>query len=267
MNDYFCKGSDFNMSTFPTFDLSGKVALVTGGTKGIGFGMAQALGTYGAKVLISGRGIEEGNLAVEKLKELNIEAAFYSFDVSSKEAVQKSIDQMVEEHERIDILVNNAGTNIRKVLVEIEEEDWDKVIGINLKGIFLVGQQVAKHMIENNYGKIINISSIFGSTGMSFQSSYAASKGGINQLTRVWASELAPHNITVNAIGPGYIKTPMTAEWLSDSERFNNIVENTMIKRIGEISDLVGPVVFLASDTSAYITGQILHVDGGWTAK
>jgi gluconate 5-dehydrogenase len=252
---------------FPNFDLTGKTALITGGSKGIGYGIAQILGLFGAKVIISGRGLEEGANAEKNLREQNIDAAFYPFDVSKKEEVQKAIHQIVAEHKRIDILINNAGMNIRKPLVEVEEEDWDKVINTNLKGIFLVGQAVAKQMIRQNYGKIINVSSIFGSTGSPFQSSYASSKGGINQLTKVWAAELAEYQITVNAIGPGYIKTPMTAGWLSDPERYNNIVESTMIKRIGEISDLVGPVVFLASDTSAYVTGQILHVDGGWTAK
>jgi gluconate 5-dehydrogenase len=251
---------------FPTFDLTGRVALVTGGSKGIGFGMAQALGKYGAKVLISGRGEIEGENAEKMLKEGNIDATFYSFDVSKKSEVEDSIRRMIEKHERIDILVNNAGMNIRKPLTEIEEDDWDKVININLKGIFLVGQEVSRQMMKQKYGKIINISSIFGTTGYPFQSSYAASKGGINQLTRVWASELAPFNITVNAIAPGYIKTPMTSEWLSNPERFNKIVENTMIKRIGDVTDLVGPVIFLSSETSAYVTGQILHVDGGWTS-
>jgi gluconate 5-dehydrogenase len=251
----------------PTFDLRGKVALVTGGSKGIGFGMAQALGTYGAKVLISGRGLTEGKKAEEKLRQQNIEATFYPFDVSIKDEVKETINTMIEEHQRIDILVNNAGMNIRKPLIDVEEEDWDKVVDINLKGIFLVGQMVAKQMIQQKYGKIINISSILGTVGSPYQTSYAASKGGINQLTRVWAAELAPYHITVNAIGPGYIKTPMTSEWLSNPERYNQIVESTMINRIGEVSDLVGPVVFLASDTSSYVTGQILHVDGGWTAR
>jgi gluconate 5-dehydrogenase len=252
---------------FPTFDLTGKVALVTGGSKGIGFGMAQALGLYGAEVIISGRGIEEGRKAEEELRALNIEASFYAFDVSKKSEVVAVVNKIVEEHRKIDILINNAGMNIRKPLIDVEEEDWDQVIDVNLKGIFLVGQTVAKQMIKQKYGKIINISSILGTVALPFQTSYAASKGGINQLTKVWAEELAPYNITVNAIGPGYIKTPMTTGWLNDPERYNSIVHSTMAKRIGEISDLVGPVVFLSSDTSAYVTGQILNVDGGWTAK
>jgi gluconate 5-dehydrogenase len=252
---------------FPTFDLTGKVALVTGGSKGIGFGMAQALGIYGAKVLISSRGIDEGKKAVEELRKQDIDAFFYAFDVSKKQEVIAGVNRIIEEHQKIDILINNAGMNIRKPLIDVEEEDWDQVIDVNLKGIFLVGQTVAKQMIKQKYGKIINISSILGTVALPFQTSYAASKGGINQMTKVWAEELAHYNITVNAIGPGYIKTPMTTGWLDDSDRYNNIVNSTMAKRIGEISDLVGPVVFLSSDTSAYVTGQVLNVDGGWTAK
>lgn len=252
---------------FPTFELSGKVALVTGGSKGIGLGMAQALGRYGATVVITSRGADEGETAVQQLKEEGMNAAYIQADVTKKEQVEMLVQKTVERFGSLDILVNNAGMNIRKPLVEVEESDWDRVLGVNLKGIFLVGQACAKQMIKQNYGKIINISSIFGSVGMSFQTSYAASKGGINQLTKIWAEELAPNNITVNAIGPGYIMTPMTQDWLSDPERVEKIVNSTMIKRFGEISDLVGPVVFLASDTSKYVTGQVLHVDGGWTAR
>nr|WP_263324920.1 glucose 1-dehydrogenase [Neobacillus sp. Marseille-Q6967] len=252
---------------FPSFQLDGKVALVTGGSKGIGFGMAQALGHYGAKLVITSRGVEEGEKAVSQLKEENIEAVFFPCDVTKKDQVEHLIEKVVDHYGSLDILVNNAGMNIRKPLVEVEESDWDQVLTVNLKGLFLVGQACAKQMIKQNYGKIINISSILGTIGMPFQTSYAASKGGINQLTKVWAEELAPHNITVNSIGPGYISTPMTKDWLSDPERSQWIINSTMTKRIGETSDLVGPVVFLASDTSDYVTGQVLNVDGGWTAR
>ncbi|MEW9051771.1 MAG: glucose 1-dehydrogenase [Neobacillus sp.] len=251
----------------PSFELKGKVALVTGGSKGIGFAMAYALGSYGATVILSSRGTEEGEKAVEELIDKGIEAAYIRCDVTDKMQVEQLVSKIAAQFGSLDILVNNAGMNIRKSLVEVEENDWDQVLNVNLKGLFLVGQACAKQMIQQNYGKIINISSILGSVGLPLQTSYAASKGGINQLTKVWADELAPYNITVNAIGPGYIKTPMTEEWLSDPERVRNITNSTMIKRIGETSDLAGPVVFLASDTSRYVTGQIIHVDGGWTAR
>jgi gluconate 5-dehydrogenase len=251
----------------PTFDLTGKIALVTGGSKGIGFGMAYALGAYGAQVIITSRGVEEGRLAEEKLKEAGFRATYIPSDVTKKEQIENLVETIVKDFGFIDILINNAGMNIRKPLIEVEESDWDQVLNVNLKGIFLVGQAVARQMIRQKRGRIINVSSILGTIGMPYQTPYAASKGGINQITKVWAEELAPYNITVNAIGPGYIRTPMTEGWLSDPERYQNIVNSTMQKRMGELSDLVGPVVFLASDASAYITGQVLNIDGGWTAR
>lgn len=251
----------------PTFRLDGKVALVTGGSKGIGYGMAVALGEYGAKIAIASRGQADLDKAAGKMRNRGIEVESFTVDVTDKERISKLVDDVVDKFGRIDILVNNAGMNIRKPLVEIEEEDWDLVTGTNLKGVFLVGQAVANQMKKQQYGKIVNISSILGTISMPFQTSYAASKGGVNQMTKVWANELASEGITVNAIGPAYIKTPMTEAWLSDPDRYSQFIENTMQKRVGELEDLVGPVVFLASDASAYVTGQVLNIDGGWTAK
>ncbi|WLR52634.1 glucose 1-dehydrogenase [Bacillus tianshenii] len=249
------------------FDLTGKTALVTGGSKGIGLGMAQALGESGANVAIASRGRDALEKAEEELTKAGIHAKGFQVDVTNKTQVQELISNIVNHFGSLDILVNNAGMNIRKPLLEVEEEDWDRVLTTNLKGIFLVGQAAAKQMHKQGNGNIINISSILGGIGMSMQTSYAASKGGINQLTKVWADELAESGITVNAIGPAYIKTPMTEAWLSDAERYEQIVNHTMLKRVGELNDLAGPVVFLASEASSYITGQVLYVDGGWTAK
>lgn len=249
------------------FRLDGKVAVVTGGSKGIGFGMAQSLGRAGATIVIAGRGKDTLEQAAEQLKSEGVNVGHYSVDVTKKQDVQQWIKEVIRAFGSIDILINNAGTNIRKSLLEVEEEDWDKVMDTNLKGIFLVGQAVAKQMIQQEYGRMINISSIFGGIGGSHQTSYAASKGGINQLTKVWAEEMATKGVTVNAIAPGYIQTPMTEGWLSDKERYDHIVDQTMMKRVGTLEDLNGPVVFLASESSGYITGQTLYVDGGWTAK
>lgn len=251
----------------PNFSLENKVALVTGGSKGIGLGMAEALGNGGASVAIASRGESDGKKAELQLKEKGIKVKSFQTDVTNREQVEALIDAVVSEFGSLDILVNNAGTNIRKKLVEINEDEWDTVINTNLKGIFLTGQAAAKQMIKQNSGKIINISSILGTIGLPYQTSYAASKGGINQLTKVWAEELAMHGINVNAIGPAYIRTPMTEGWLSDENRYKQIVNNTMLKRVGELKDLAGPVVFLASDASSYLTGQVLYVDGGWTAR
>lgn len=249
------------------FRLDGKIALVTGGSKGIGFGMAKILGLRGASLVIVSRTQKELDSAKKELSDKGIEAIALPMNVTNRENVEACVNEVINLYGRIDILINNAGMNIRKPLTEVKEDDWDSVLNTNLKGVFLVGQAVSKHMIKQEQGRIINVSSIFGGVGGSFQTSYAASKGGINQLTKVWADELAQYGITVNSIAPGYISTPMTESWLNDEERFYEIVNQTMVKRIGILEDLNGPIVFLSSDESSYITGQTLYVDGGWTAK
>jgi gluconate 5-dehydrogenase len=256
-----------DLNKFPSFRLDGKVVLVTGGSKGIGLAMACALGMQGAQVIISSRKSKELQAVAEEMNSKGLTFSWIQADVTKKEQVDSMFNEIVELHGRLDILVNNAGMNIRKPLIEVDESAWDQVLNTNLKGIFLVGQGAARIMLKQKRGKIINISSIFGSIGMSSQTSYAASKGGINQLTKVWASELSPYNIHVNAIAPAYIRTPMTDGWLNDEARYREIIANTMLNRIGELEDLAGPIIFLSSAASNYVTGQILYVDGGWTAK
>lgn len=253
--------------SFPTFQLSGKKAVVTGGSKGIGLAIAAGLAHFGAEVMITGRNEEALKESAEGLSKQGYDVKWKTVDVTKKEDILSLFNHIDSEFKSIDILINNAGMNIRKPLVEIEEDDWDRVMDTNLKGVFLVGQQAAKRMIAQQRGRIINISSILGKTGASLQTSYAASKGGINQLTKVWAAELAPYNVTVNALAPAYIKTPMTEPFLQDNDRYTSIINRTMMKRIGELDEVIGPAIFLSSDASNYITGQILYVDGGWTSN
>ncbi|WP_082233191.1 SDR family NAD(P)-dependent oxidoreductase [Halobacillus massiliensis] len=250
------------------FKLEGKVAMITGGSKGIGLGMAHCLGKRGVKLAISSRGEEDLKRASIELKEEGYEVFATPVDVAKQHSVENWMEEVINHFGKVDIVVNNAGTNIRKPLVDIEEEDWDRVIDTNLKGVFLVGQAAAKQMIKQGKGgRIINVSSIFGGVGSSHQTSYASSKGGVNQLTKVWAHELAKDGINVNALAPGYIKTPMTAGWLNDEDRLRKIIDQTMVKRVGELKDLEGPLLLLASDESSYMTGQTIYVDGGWTAQ
>ncbi|EAX47030.1 short-chain dehydrogenase/reductase SDR [Thermosinus carboxydivorans Nor1] len=252
---------------FPSADLSGKTALVTGGSKGIGFGMACALAHAGADIVIVSRNLAEGEKAAQEIRNMGRKAMAISCDVTIPAAVNAMVEKALATFGKIDILLNNAGMNIRKPVVEVTEEDWDKVLDTNLKGIFLVAQRVGKEMIKQQSGKVINVASILGVIGLPWLASYAASKGGIVQLTKVLALEWAQYNINVNCIAPAYIRTPMTEGWLSDQVRLQSILSNTPLGRLGTVEDLAGPVVFLASDWSNYITGHTLLVDGGWTAR
>jgi 2-deoxy-D-gluconate 3-dehydrogenase len=252
---------------FPSSDLSGKSAIVTGGSKGIGFGMACALAHAGADIVVVSRNLTEGEQAAQEIRSMGRQAIAISCDVTVPEAVDAMVEKAVAAFGKVDILLNNAGMNIRKPVVELAPEEWDKVLNTNLKGIFLVARRVGKEMIKQKSGKVINIASILGMIGLPMLGPYAASKGGIVQLTKVMALEWAQYGINVNAIAPAYIKTPMTEGWLADKERLNPILAATPLGRLGSVEDLAGPVVFLASEWSSYITGHILMVDGGWVAR
>ncbi len=252
---------------FPSADLSGKAAIVTGGSKGIGFGMACALAHAGADIVVVSRNLAEGEEAAKEIQAMGRKSIAISCDVTVPEAVDEMVAKAVATFGKVDILLNNAGMNIRKPVVDLSAEEWDRVLSTNLKGIFLVAQRVGKEMIKQKSGKVINIASILGVIGLPWLAPYAASKGGIVQLTKVLALEWAQFNINVNAIAPAYIRTPMTEGWLTDQVRLQAILSSTPMGRLGSIEDLAGPVVFLASDWSSYITGHTLMVDGGWVAR
>jgi 2-deoxy-D-gluconate 3-dehydrogenase len=248
-------------------DVQDKVVLVTGGSRGLGFAMADALARFGADLAIVNRTRTEGEQAAERLRTHGRKVIALQGDVTRPPEIARFVQDTVDAFGRIDVLLNNAGMNIRKPALDITEDDWDQVIDCNLKGIFFTAQAVGRVMMPRRAGKIINVSSIFGSVGFPRVAPYAASKGGINQLTRVLALEWAPYNICVNALAPAYVKTEMTADWLQDTERYQMILGSTPLGRVGEGRDLVGAVVYLASDWSNYVTGTILGVDGGWLAK
>jgi 2-deoxy-D-gluconate 3-dehydrogenase len=255
------------MMNFPSADLAGRAAIVTGGSKGIGYAMACALAHAGADIVVVSRNLEDGRKAARDIRDLGRKAIAVSCDVTVSRQVDAMVEEAVATFGKVDILLNNAGMNIRKPTVELAEDEWDKVLDTNLKGIFLVAQRVGKEMVKQNRGKIINIASIFGMVGFPFLAAYCASKGGIVQLTRHLALEWAKYNVNVNAIAPGYIRTPMTEGWLTDPARLETIVSNTPMGRLGSPEDLAGPVIFLASDWSDYVTGHVLMVDGGWVAR
>ena len=245
------------------FDITGRVAIVTGGSKGIGHGMALDLSEAGADVAIVSRHLDEGEAAAEEIKKGGRKGLAICADIRIPADCEMLVNKTVEELGRLDILINCAGTNIRKPLVEYTEEEWDTILNTNLKGLFFCSQAAAKIMIKQGKGRIVNISSGAAQVGVPLLGPYSASKGGITQLTKVCALEWAKYGITVNAIGPTYIKTPLTEEWLRDPERYDAIISRSAIKRLGESDDLRGMMLLLVSDASSYITGHTFYVDGG----
>jgi NAD(P)-dependent dehydrogenase (short-subunit alcohol dehydrogenase family) len=247
--------------------VAGKVVLVTGGSRGLGFAMADALARFGADLAIVNRNVDEGEAAATKLRAHGRRVVTLQGDVTRPAEVARFVAAALAAYGRIDVLLNSAGMNIRKPALEVTEDDWDRVIDCNLKGIFFTAQAVGRVMIERRAGKIINMSSIFGSVGFPKVAVYAASKGGINQLTRVLALEWAPYNVCVNALAPAYIVTEGTPDWMQDPERTRMVMASTPLGRVGSGDDLTGAVVYLASDWSNYVTGTVVGVDGGWLAR
>ena len=249
------------------FDLKNKVALVTGAKRGMGRAHALALAAQGAKVVVTDRVGEECAPVVEEIKSKGGEAICLKMDVSNKAEVDGAFDEAIKQFGRLDILINNAGIFLPKPALEMSEEEWDRTLNINLKGEFLCAQRAAKEMSKNSRGRIINIASIAsGGVGIGFEGAahYAASKGGIIGMTETLAIEFAPLGITVNAIAPGTIDTPMIGE--VTEEFLSEIKLRVPLKRIGRPEEVSAAVVFLASDEASYITGATFYVDGGWLA-
>ena len=251
------------------FELTGKVALVTGARRGMGKSHALALARQGAKVAVTDISQEECQLVVDEIKSMGGEAVAFKMDVSNKADVDAIFDAVVKQFGRLDILVNNAGIYAPKPALELTEEDWDKTISINLKGEFLCAQRAAKEMAKNNWGRIINIASIASGgvgVGISGGAHYTASKGGIIGMTETLADEWAPMGINVNAIGPGAIDTPMVSASQIPEEAMKAMLAGVPLKRIGKPEEVSAAVVFLASEEASYVTGATFYVDGGWLA-
>jgi NAD(P)-dependent dehydrogenase (short-subunit alcohol dehydrogenase family) len=251
------------MSPSDHFNLTGKVALVTGGSKGIGKYIAMDLAQAGANVVIVSRHLEEGRRIAQEIETSFHSAIALYADISRPDTLPQMIGAAVDRMGKIDILINNAGTNIRKPALDFSEDEWDTVLNTNLKGTFFCSQAVAKTMAAAGGGKIINISSAAGGKAVPWLAPYSVSKAGIIHLTRALAIEWAQYNITVNAIAPSYMETPLTREWLSDPKRRDLIARRSPLNRVGQPTDLTGAVLLFASEDSNFITGQTLFVDGG----
>jgi len=246
------------------FDLSGKAAIVTGGGSGIGRALAEGLAEAGCGIVICSRNYEQCVKAGGEIAELGVKVLPIRCDVTKSDEVENLVRSAVEEMGGIDILVNNAGTEGREIpMVDMPEEDWDRIMDVNLKGVFLCSRAVAKKMIGRGGGKIINVASIAAFIAIPYVSAYCASKGGVVQLTRSMALELASYNIQVNAICPGYFSTPMSQR-MYEPEMWTRIArKNVPMGRLGRPEELKGTAIYLASSATDFMTGSCIVMDGG----
>jgi len=247
------------------FDLTGRTALVTGGNSGIGLAMARALALAGAAIVLVARRTDELENAAATLRDEGFDASAAAADLADAAAICALSDALSDKN--IDIIVNAAGVNLRQPFRAVSAEAFDLHMALHLRAPFLLTQAFAPKMAERKWGRIINIASLQSTRAFPDSAPYGAAKGGIVQLTRAIAEEWSRHGVTCNAIAPGFFPTPLTAPVFGDMERANRMAAQTAIGRNGELADLHGVTIFFASDASAYITGQTLAVDGGFTAK
>lgn len=247
--------------------LKNKVAIITGSSRGIGKAIATAMAKEGAKVVITSRHLPEADKTAKEIQKLGGQAMAIKCDVSKKNEIEKMVSETVKKFGQLDILVNNAGIVSFDSFLELKEEDWDKVLAIDLKGTFLCSQVAVKQMVKQEKGgKIINIASVAGFVGFPRLAHYCSAKGGIIELTKEMAVELAKYKININAIGPGVIETAMTKGLLQDPKSKQDLLSRIPLNRIGQPKDIAPLAVFLASEDADYITGQTIFVDGGWTS-
>jgi len=249
------------------FNIKGKIALVTGSTGGLGSSFAKGLAENGATVVLNGRTIEKLNAQTKEFEKFGYKVYAFAFDITKSDEVEKAIAEIENKVGPIDILVNNAGINLRAPLEDFKDEDWDKIIGINLTGAYKVAKAVVKSMIKKGAGKIINIGSMQSELGRSTIAPYAASKGGIKMLTKGMAVDWAKYNIQINAIGPGYFKTELTKPLYGNTEFDSWLCSRTPSNRWGSTDELIGALIFLSSPASNYVNGQTVYVDGGLLAS
>ncbi len=248
--------------------MNGKNALVTGGSKGLGFAMAAGLASCGANIALVNRNVKEGEAAADKLRsEYSIKSVAYGADVTNAKEMDAIVDKMIHDFGGVDILINSAGINIRGAIDELSPDDFSEVMRVNVTGTWNASRAVTPHMKKKGGGRIINMASTLGLVGLANRTPYASSKGAVVQMTRALGLELAPFNINVNAICPGPFLTEMNIPIADTPEAKNFIVGATALARWGELREIQGAAIFLASEAGSYMVGSMLTVDGGWTAK
>ena len=252
---------------YPNFNLKGKVSLITGAARGLGKACALALAHAGSDIALGLRDVNTAENLEQEIRAMGKKVIRLQMDVSNLKQINSSVERVVEEFGKIDILVNNVGIAPANPAEKVTEEDFDQTINLNLKGTFFTAQAVGKQMIKQGYGRIINMSSQAGFVALDDESIYCMTKAGINHLTKNLASEWAKYNINVNAVAPTFIETPGTEPWLNDKDFRQSVLDRIPLGRIGKPMEVAGAVVFLASDAASLITGDIMLIDGGWTAK
>ena len=248
------------------FDLSDRVALITGGASGLGRAIGLGFARFGADVAVVDLSAERTEAVAGEIRQLGRRAEAVTADVTHWEQVEAMVERVRGLFGRIDVCVNSAGGNIRKSILEMCPDEWQRVLDLNLTGTWHGARAVGAVMVEQRRGKMINLASIYGHVAIEGNSAYAATKGGVVQLTRSLAVEWSPYNVQVNCLAPTYVKTPLTSPIQESPERMHQLNERSPIHRFGEAWELIGPAVFLASDASGLVTGHSLLVDGGWTA-
>lgn len=250
------------------FDLSGRVAIVTGGARGLGRSMALALADAGSDVVITDILVSHAKDVVKEIEQRDQRSLFIKADVTKGKEVQKMVSKVTEHFGKIDILINNAGINIISPAEDFVLEDWNKVVNINLTGVFLCAQAVGKEMIKQGKGKIINIASLFGTIGSPHTAvAYNSSKAGVINLTKSLAMEWGRYNINVNAIAPGIIETELTRKRLENKKYYKYLIDRNPLERIGKPEDLIGAIIYLSSEASNFVTGHTILIDGGYSAR
>lgn len=247
------------------FNIEGKVAIVTGASKGIGKSIALLLANNGANIALISRDKEELQKVADEIEGIGQKVLIVPIDLTKTSEISKKVQEIHNYFGQIDILINNAGTNIPKDAEDVTESEWNKVMDINVKSVFFLSQAVGKYMKESSKGKIINVSSQMAFVGYYKRAAYSSSKGAITQLTKALSIEWAEHNINVNAVAPTFIETPMTKKMLNEKEFKDDVLGRIPLKRLAKEEDLFGAFIYLSSNASDMVTGQTIIVDGGWT--